>query len=181
MNCSKTQKYMQNTAKYLFLNDRIPDKSIFNSIKHCNARETLTSDGWPRTFLPSHDKCPSCNIILSPVTKKKRKSNDDHSLLISMEHVIEVDIFTKQCKLCFLILKPDTLNLGLLNIGDMTLVTVDIFFSLQNSIRFVRFIAIVLSLIYLLQSRRGLPPQTAASSIVADILDRTTYFSDVNG
>jgi hypothetical protein len=31
------------------------------------------------------------------------------------------------------------------------------------------------------QERRGLPPQTATSSIVADILDRTTYFTDASG
>ena len=54
-----------------------------------------------------------------------------------MDHVLEVDIFTKQCKVCFLIVKPDTLSHGLFNIGDMVLVTCDIFFTLQNMIRFV--------------------------------------------
>ena len=127
---------MQNTAEYLYQSESIPDKNILKLIKQCNAKETLSSSGWPRTFSPTIEKCPKCNILLSPVTKKKRRSRDDHSVLISMDHIIEVDIFTKQCKICFLIMKPDTLNLGLLNIGDMTLVTVDIFFSLQNTIRF---------------------------------------------
>ena len=30
-------------------------------------------------------------------------------------------------------------------------------------------------------NRRGLPPQTAASAVIADILDKTSYFEDVSG
>ena len=126
---------MQNTSKYLYDNESLPDKTILKTIKQCNAQETLTSTGWPRTFSPTLVKCPKCDIFLSPLTKKKKKSNEDHCLLISTEHILEIDIFTKQCKLCFLIVKPDTLKLGLLNIGDLSLVTVDIFFTLQNTIR----------------------------------------------
>ena len=37
-------------------------------------------------------------------------------------------------KLCSLIVKPDTLSLGLVNIGDTTMVTVDIFYTTQNTI-----------------------------------------------
>ena len=137
MKCSKTQKYMLNTAEYLYRSERIPDKNILNLIKECNANETISKTGWPRTFSPVLDHCPKCSIILSPVTKKRRRSSEDRTLLISMDHVLEVDIFTKQCKVCFLIVKPDTLSHGLFNIGDMVLVTCDIFFTLQNMIRFV--------------------------------------------
>ena len=111
------------------------EKSIINIIKNSNAQETLSSNGWPRSFSPTLDKCPLCDVFLSPLSKKKRRSGGDHCLLISTEHILEIDVFTKQCKLCFIVFKPDTLSMGLVNIGDLTLVTVDIFFTLQNTIR----------------------------------------------
>jgi hypothetical protein len=43
MDC--TQKYMHSTAKYIFDNERLPDKSIINIIKNSNAQETLSSNG----------------------------------------------------------------------------------------------------------------------------------------
>ena len=135
MECTKTQKYMQNTAKFIFENDKVPDKTILSLIKSCNAKETLSSDGWSRTYSPDIDRCTLCDIFLSPLTKKKRRSGEDRCLLISTEHIIEIDVFTKQCKLCCVIYRPDTLSSGLLNIGDMTLVTLDIFFTMQNTIR----------------------------------------------
>ena len=135
LDCSKTQKYMQNTAQYLYENEQIPDKTIINLIKTCNSQETITGSGWKRTYSPVLEKCPKCNIILSPVSKKRRKSSDDSSLLITMDHIIEVDILTKQCKLCYLIIKPETSKLGLFNIGDLYLVSWDIFFTLRNTIR----------------------------------------------
>ena len=133
--CSKTQRYMHIIAEYLYRNEQLPGKEILREIKQWNAQETLHGNGWPRVYSPTCDNCPKCNTMLQPVTKKKGKTLDDARLLISMDHIIEVDIFTKQCKLCFLIVKPDTSSLGLLNIGDMYLVTIDIFFSLQNTIR----------------------------------------------
>jgi hypothetical protein len=42
---------------------------------------------------------------------------------------------TKQCKLCYPIIKPETLKLGLFNVGDLYLVSWDIFFTLRNTIR----------------------------------------------
>ena len=65
------------------------------------------------------------------------------SLQVSLDHILEVDILTKQCKLCFLIVKPDTLCLVLFNVGDILLVSVDILFSLQNMIRLVKFVEIL--------------------------------------
>ena len=139
MNCTQTQKYMQNTAQFMYETEKLPSKGILQEIKLCNAKETLSKSGWPRTYAPVQDVCPKCNSFMSPVTKKRRRANEDRILLISMDHIIDVDILTKQCKLCFLIVKPDTLRLGLLNIGDIMLVTVDIFFSLQNTIRYKLF------------------------------------------
>ena len=130
-------KYMQNTARYLYENEKIPDKSIVNVIKVCNAKETLTGSGWPRTFTPTLVNCPKCNIMLSPVTKKRAKNSEDQSLIMTMDHILPVDILTKQCKLCFIIFKPETSSLGLLNIGDLHLISWDIFFTLQNTIRLV--------------------------------------------
>ena len=135
MECTKTQKYMQNTAKFIFEHEKVPDKNILSLVKRCNAKETLSSDGWSRTYSPVIDKCTLCDNFLSPLTKKRRRSGEDRCLLISTEHVLEIYVFTKQCKLCCIIYRPDTLNLGLVNIGDMTLVTIDIFITMQNTIR----------------------------------------------
>ena len=135
MECTKTQKYMQNTAKFIFEHEKVPDKNILSLVKRCNAKETLSSDGWSRSYSPVIDKCTLCDNFLSPLTKKRRRSGEDRCLLLSTEHVLEIDVFTKQCKLCCIIYRPDTLNLGLVNIDDMTLVTIDIFFTMQNTIR----------------------------------------------
>ena len=136
LSCSKTQKYMQNTSLYLYETEVIPDKSIVKHIMMCNAKETMeVGSGWERTYSPTLVNCPKCNILLSRVTKKWRKETGTPSLLITLDHVIEIDIFTKQCKMCYLIIKPETSSIGLLNIGDLYLVSWDIFFTLQNRIR----------------------------------------------
>ena len=103
MECTKTQKYMQNTAKFIFEHEKVPDKNILSLVKRCNAKETLSSDGWSRSYSPVIDKCTLCDNFLSPLTKKRRRSGEDRCLLISTEHVLEIDVFTKQCKLCCII------------------------------------------------------------------------------
>ena len=135
MVCTKTQKYMMQTAKHIYETESIPDKSILCDIRNRNAKETLSSSGWPRSYSPDVDNCPLCATVLPPITKKRRKSREDRCLLISREHILEIDVYTKQCRSCFLVIRPDTMGSGLLNIGDHTLITLDIFFSLQNTIR----------------------------------------------
>ena len=138
LSCSKTQKYMQNTSHYMYHTEEMPAKSILQDIKKCNAKETIEAgSGWARTYSPTLVNCPKCNIILSPVTKKWSKDSANPSLLITMDHILEIDIYTKQCKMCFLIIKPETSRIGLLNIGDLYLVSWDIFLTLQNTIRWV--------------------------------------------
>ena len=78
---------------------------------------------------------PKCNSDLSKLVSKKQKNNSDKKLLVSKMHVIEIEILSRRCKNCFLIIGPETLKYGLLNIGDTTLVSLDIFFSLRNTIR----------------------------------------------
>ena len=141
LKCSKTQKILQNTAAFLYETTQIPEKGIIKEIKKCNAMETISKDGWSRMFSPTIDHCPKCKLFLSPVNKKKRRSTEDVSLLITFDHILPVDIYTKQCKLCRLIVKPDTLPVGLFNIGDIILISLDILFSLQNLVRCVNIVS----------------------------------------
>ena len=69
------------------------------------------------------------------LVSKKQKNKSDKKLLITKLHVIPIEILTKKCRKCYLIISPDTMQYGLMNIGDTTLVALDIFFTLRNTIR----------------------------------------------
>ena len=127
---------MKNTAEYLLQEVEVPDKSILSTITKYDAAETLHLPAkWPRSFSTGLAACPKCGEKLPPLVKKRQRLQTDKQLLISKLHVIEVELFTRKCKTCSIIHRPDTLQHGLLNIGDTTLVTLDVFFTLQKTIR----------------------------------------------
>ena len=129
---------MRHTAEYMLDTCELPDKSVLARVSRYDAAETLNlPDRWPRSFSPSQTLCPKCGHELSQLSKKKQKNNTDPQLLITKSHVIEIDILIRKCKKCYLIIRPDTLQHGLLDIGDVTLVSLDVFFSLRNTIRCV--------------------------------------------
>ena len=129
---------MRHTAEYMLDTCELPDKSVLARVSRYDAAETLNlPDRWPRSFSPSLTLCPKCGHELSQLSKKKQKNNTDPQLLITKSHVIEIDILIRKCKKCYLIIRPDTLQHGLLDIGDVTLVSLDVFFSLRNTIRCV--------------------------------------------
>lgn len=136
LDCGLSQKYLNNTAEYLLKNSKIPDTSVLKFVSGYDAAETLQLPGkWPRTFACVEDKCPKCDSLLTTLTNKKQKNKSDKKLLITKLHVIVVDILSKKCKKCYLIISPETLKHGLLNIGNICLVSLDMFFSLRNTIR----------------------------------------------
>lgn len=136
LECGKTQKYLHNTAEYLLSTCKLPDKSVLKLVSNSDACETLQQPGkWPRTFSCEEEICPKCGAGLMPLTKKKQRNKTDSQLLITKLHVIVIDILSKKCKSCYIIRNPDTLQYGLLNIGDVTLVSLDIFFSIRNTVR----------------------------------------------
>ena len=127
---------MKNTAIHLMESTELPDKSILDKITRYDAAETLDQPGkWPRSFSTTLSCCPKCGTALTPLTKKRQRLQTDRKIIVSKLHVMEVEIFTRKCKSCCLLLRPDTLQHGLLNIGDATLVTMDIFFTLRNTVR----------------------------------------------
>ena len=137
LECAQSQLYMHNTSKYIYENSCIPDKDIIHLVGRMDASETLNSPGkWPRTFSCDKQKCPKCQCDLSSFISKKQKHKSDKKLLITTRHAIEINILSKKCQTCHLIMRPDTLSYGLLNIGDTALVSLDIFFSLRNTIRY---------------------------------------------
>ena len=128
---------MINTAEYLLDTCTLPGKSILETVSRYDAAETLNMNGkWPRSFSTEITCCPKCGHELSHLSKKKQRLNTDSQLLVTKLHVIVIDILTRKCKNCYIIFRPDTLHHGLLNIGDHTLVSLDVFFSLRNMIRF---------------------------------------------
>ena len=129
---------MRNTAEYLFetCSPVLPDKTIINLINSANARETIDAGGWPKVFIPTLVNCPKCNEFLSSVSKKRQKNSSDSTFLVTKCFTIKIEIYSKTCKKCSLIVQPQTLQLGLLNIGYLNLVTLDIFFTMQNMIRY---------------------------------------------
>ena len=126
----------KNTAEYLLESAEIPDKSILGTITRYDAAETLDlPDKWPRSFSTELTICPMCKSQLPPLVKKRQRNQTDKQLLISKLHIIEVEVYTRKCKYCCVIFRPDTLQHGLLNIGDVSLVTLDVFFTLRNTVR----------------------------------------------
>ena len=134
--CGQTYQFMHNTASDMLDNCILPDKSVLQLISKYDALETLNTVGkWPRLFSCNESQCPKCGDKLTQLTSKRQRHNSDKKLLITKLHVIEVEIYVKKCKKCYLIRKPDTLQYGLLNVGDVTLISLDIFHSLRNTIR----------------------------------------------
>ena len=139
LDCGLTQRYLVNTADFMFEHSKLPDISILPTVSSYYARETLELDGnWPRSYSCKEEKCPKCGDPLSTLTKRRQNKNSDKQLLISKMHVIVIEILSKKCKKCYLIVSPNTLELGLINIGDVTLVSMDVFFTLQNTVRYVQ-------------------------------------------
>ena len=133
--CGKTQSLMRTTAEYLLDTISLPNESVIGVINKANAKETFNESGWPRVFMPSKVKCPKCSEILSSVSKKRQKSKSDCAILVTKCHTLKVEILSKSCSKCCLIVQSETLSLGLLNIGDLHVVSLDIFFTMQNMIR----------------------------------------------
>lgn len=115
---------------------KIPDKSILQLVSTYDACETLQLTGkWPRSYSCVEEVCPKCGGKMSLLAKRQQKNTSDKKLLISKLHVIVIDIYSKKCRNCYIIRSPDTLQFGLLNIGDVTLVSIDVFFTLRNTVR----------------------------------------------
>ena len=137
LDCGRTQQYLVNTAKYLRETIKIPDKSILQTVSNYDAAETLQLDArWPRTYTCEMSACPMCGTRLPPIVKRKQKNSSDRQILVTKLHIIEIDILTKRCKDCSLYFCPDTIKHGLLNIGNITLVSLDIFFTIRNTVRY---------------------------------------------
>ena len=136
MECNLTQRYIKNTAEYLLESTELPDKSILSVIIRYDAAETLClRANWPRSFSTELTSCPKCSQQLSPLAKKRQRQQSDKQLLISKLHIIEVEILSRKCKACSIIFNPYTLQHGFLDIGEVTLVTSDIFFIIRASVR----------------------------------------------
>ena len=136
LDCGLTQRYLSNTALYLRETTILPDKSILNVISKYDAAETLEMEGrWPRVFTCDLDVCPKCGGKLPPLSKRQQKNNSDRQILVSKLHILVIDILSKRCKNCFLNLSPNTIAHGCINIGDVTLVTLDVFFTIRNTTR----------------------------------------------
>ena len=130
---------MSNTAKYLLetISPVLPNETIIKEINVANARETINGSGFPKVFIPNKVKCPLCSEMLSSVSKKRQKKSSDCTLLVTKCHTIKIEIYSKTCTTCLLMVQPETLHLGLLNIGDLNLVALDILYTMQNLIRYV--------------------------------------------
>ena len=77
----------------------------------------------------------------------------------SLDHVLHIEVFTRRCRHCFLVYQPQTLSMGLLVVGP-NLVSLDCYYMMET------------------MCSKGFPPLTAASSVIAFINDRTSYFED---
>ena len=125
------------TAKYLRETVKIPDTSVLQAVSTYDAAETLQLEGrWPRTYNCDMNVCPQCGERLPPSVKRQQKNRSDKQILVTKMHVLVIDILTKKCKACSLYLGPDTIKYGLLSIGDVALVSLDIFFTIRNTVRY---------------------------------------------
>ena len=137
LDCGRTQQYLLHTAKYLRETLKIPDTSVLQAVSTYDAAETLQLEGrWPRSYHCDMSVCPRCGERLPPIVKRPQKNRSDKQILVTKLHILVIDILTKRCKACSLYLSPDTIQYGLLNIGDLTLVSLDIFFTIRNTVRY---------------------------------------------
>ena len=124
-----------NYVEFTSMNN-LPSKLVLQLISTYDAAESLQQDGkWPRTYSCDQEQCPKCGKKLLPLSKRQQKSSSDRQILVSKLHDIVIEILSKKCKSCYLILSPNTLQYGLLNIGDVTLVSFNVFFTLRNTVR----------------------------------------------
>ena len=130
--------YLDNSSKHFLKNVHLPVKEeILKDIKHRNAMETLQKDGWPRTFYNNKELCPICESPLSAEAKKRQKTAENETILLTRDHCIPVIALSKKCKTCLLILPPVSLDLGVLNIGDTLLLSLELIYSMQHLVRLV--------------------------------------------
>ena len=116
----------------------LPDKLyIIQVIKRNDALETLGQPGWPRTYYSNQETCPLCGKFLISCGKKRQKMKEDQCYLVSKDHCIDIIILGKKCKDSSLIVQPATLQLGLLDVGDTLLLSLDIIYQMQHLVRFL--------------------------------------------
>ena len=139
--CSKTMSYLETSAKYMLETAVLPVKEeILKDIKHRNALETLGKSGWPRNYYNNREKCPICESELSSGYKRKQQSAENQAVLLSKDHCIPVIVLSKKCKSCLLLVQATTLELGLLNVGDTLLLSLELMYEMQHFIRYFFFI-----------------------------------------
>lgn len=88
------------------------------------------------------ETCPKCCEKLSALEKKPQRNTNDKMLLVTKMHVIELTILSKRCRKCSIVFMPETYNSGLLNIGNITLISLDIFWTLRSTVRFVTIVCV---------------------------------------
>lgn len=162
--CKLSLNYIEMSASYLFDTLHLPEKSVIaEKIQTYSSAETLNIEDkkWPRYFLPSRTHCPTCKELLEAPTKKSL--NGRKSMIITLDKLIQVDILQRKCKSCRLLIYPDTVEeYGLLCVGGIYLLSLDLLFSMESRVK------------------RGMPPSTAASSIVEDIDHRNKLYYTSN-
>ena len=110
-------------------------EEILKDIKHRNALETLGKQGWPRTYYTNEEYCPLCKLPLSTEVRKKQRDAENDSFLLTKDHCIPVIILSRKCRSCLLIVQASTLDLGLINMGDTLLLSLELMYSMQHLIR----------------------------------------------
>ena len=136
VDCSKTISYLTNSSKYMLKNVIMPvKKDVLKEIKHRNALETIENRGWPRTYYTNEELCPTCNGELTSEQRRRQKTKEDESYLLTRDHCIPVTILSKKCKSCFLFIQAETLSFGLLNVGDTMLLSLELMYSMQCLVR----------------------------------------------
>ena len=134
--CSKTMAYLDNSAKFMLDQVELPVKEeILKDIKHRNALETLRKQGWPRDYYTNEEYCPLCKLLLSTEVRKKQRDAENDSFLLTKDHCIPVIILSRKCRSCLLIVQASTLDLGLINLGDTLLLSLELMYSMQHLIR----------------------------------------------
>ena len=131
--------YLDNSARFMLDQVELPVKEeILRDIKHRNALETLGKQGWPRTYYTNEEYCPLCKSLLSTEVRKKQRDAENDSFMLSKDHCIPVIILSRKCKSCLLIVQASTLDLGLINLGDTLLLSIELMYSMQHLVRFAK-------------------------------------------
>ncbi|XP_068748643.1 uncharacterized protein [Montipora capricornis] len=134
-------------------------KGILQNILHLDSQTVLNGlgwDGWPSVYEPKEEICALCEVSLSSARPHPGQKTGDCGYLITNAVAFQkITILVKHCPKCKALVQVFPYDLGLFNISDKLLVSLDILLEWRE------------------EFKRGVPPTVAVESKLATLIKKT--------